>query len=545
MKANNFTSYLNDASLLQDISYQELKSMVVQYPYCQNLRYLLVTKSHMEDRSEYQTDLHLAATYSVDRNFLFKHLYQEAYTQTSTESLVLEKETEPVIEPVIEIPKETIVVTAAPLAKEVLDFNKVTERRTIRIQSENAKLYAEQKAGLSEEGVPSANFIEQLEEVEKRIEPRSQEPEISSSPIEDDSIKGDDSSDMLPDFPIENTIEEEKKNLEENTVLAELFEEDIVEGDVEAESMTDRSKLITYIEKPEPKESRSVIDQLMKRNGVLNENDLKLIAEESNLEDELESIPDTPEEQGESTTKRFNQPEFKKVIFEITNDLPNHSSSDLIQDLEDTEEEIPLESSFDEDETYYEEGDEAPQEEHSHLENEIYHEASYEDGDEAPTEEHSHTEDDNRPEPVPKTSFKDWKEKFLPDPSEDPPTEVSLEDILREDEENQIDAIIEEEIAEEKKKKEKKKKKQKQKNKKEETKNKKDSGKKKKKKKRKIIDIAKKSIQNNDDILSETLAELLVKQGSRKKAIQMYERLSLIFPEKSAFFAEKIEKIQR
>ena len=165
-----------------------------------------------------------------------------------------------------------------------------------------------------------------------------------------------------------------------------------------------------------------------------------------------------------------------------------------------------------------------------------------EDGDEAPQEETFEEDDeDNRPEPVPKTSFKDWKERYLPDPSEDPPSEISIEEILRDEENNDMDTVIKEEIEEEKKKK-KKSKKKKSKNKKE---NKKGSGKKKKKKKRKVIDIAKKSVKENEDIISETLAELLAKQGSRKKAIQMYERLSLIFPEKSTFFAEKIEKLKK
>jgi len=45
-------------------------------------------------------------------------------------------------------------------------------------------------------------------------------------------------------------------------------------------------------------------------------------------------------------------------------------------------------------------------------------------------------------------------------------------------------------------------------------------------------------------IITETLAQLLANQGQIEKAINMYDRLSLIFPEKSAFFAAKIEQLK-
>ena len=56
--------------------------------------------------------------------------------------------------------------------------------------------------------------------------------------------------------------------------------------------------------------------------------------------------------------------------------------------------------------------------------------------------------------------------------------------------------------------------------------------------------MAETSLVENEEIVSEPLALLLVKQGSYKKAIKMYEKLSLIFPEKSSFFAEQIENLK-
>ena len=56
--------------------------------------------------------------------------------------------------------------------------------------------------------------------------------------------------------------------------------------------------------------------------------------------------------------------------------------------------------------------------------------------------------------------------------------------------------------------------------------------------------LAERSVSENKDVISETLARLLVKQGYKEKAIVMYERLCLAFPDKSAYFAAEIEKLK-
>jgi hypothetical protein len=57
--------------------------------------------------------------------------------------------------------------------------------------------------------------------------------------------------------------------------------------------------------------------------------------------------------------------------------------------------------------------------------------------------------------------------------------------------------------------------------------------------------LAEKSVSENKDVISETLARLFVRQGYREKAIIMYERLILTFPEKSAYFAAEIDKLKK
>lgn len=47
-----------------------------------------------------------------------------------------------------------------------------------------------------------------------------------------------------------------------------------------------------------------------------------------------------------------------------------------------------------------------------------------------------------------------------------------------------------------------------------------------------------------DEIITETMAEVLAKQGKIDKAIEVYEQLRLINPEKNAYFANKIQELK-
>ncbi len=57
-------------------------------------------------------------------------------------------------------------------------------------------------------------------------------------------------------------------------------------------------------------------------------------------------------------------------------------------------------------------------------------------------------------------------------------------------------------------------------------------------------ELAKESIEDHPDLISETLANVLAKQGKTDRAINIYEKLSLKFPEKSSTFAKKIESLK-
>jgi hypothetical protein len=57
-------------------------------------------------------------------------------------------------------------------------------------------------------------------------------------------------------------------------------------------------------------------------------------------------------------------------------------------------------------------------------------------------------------------------------------------------------------------------------------------------------DISKLFVEESASLVSETLAKIYVSQGYYSKAIDIYEKLSLKFPEKSSYFASQIEKVK-
>ncbi len=60
----------------------------------------------------------------------------------------------------------------------------------------------------------------------------------------------------------------------------------------------------------------------------------------------------------------------------------------------------------------------------------------------------------------------------------------------------------------------------------------------------KVDQLAEHSLENRE-VLTEAMAEVWEKQGNKAKAIEIYSKLSLLDPPKSAYFAAKIEDLKK
>ena len=116
MNRETFPRLLQQPEKLYQLNFEELRSLVDQYPYSQNLRFFLAKKAKMENRPEYERLLHLAATYSIDREFLRYQLEQVHYQK-----------------PEPEVSPEPLTLPAEQLEPESLDLDAVPRREELTL----------------------------------------------------------------------------------------------------------------------------------------------------------------------------------------------------------------------------------------------------------------------------------------------------------------------------------------------------------------------------------------------------------------------------
>ena len=92
MNAGSFLKYINTPSLLHQLPYEELKTMVLQYPFSANLHMLLLLKSKQENHKDYEKNLAMAASHSINRSYLYKLLHNLELMELDSGQLLKEDE---------------------------------------------------------------------------------------------------------------------------------------------------------------------------------------------------------------------------------------------------------------------------------------------------------------------------------------------------------------------------------------------------------------------------------------------------------------------
>ncbi len=426
MSPEAFPQFLNDPRLLHRISYQELKTLVMQYPYCFNLRYLLYQKSRLDGNTDEERNLGIAATYALDRTQIRNLISNTDENQNEIEFLELENQNE--IHEGLELP--------------ILDFS---------------------------DGIESSGITDDEPPVE--LDLTLGQPEFIPEEITDAKEKPEEPENFEELF----SEEEEKEDefiAEQETLNLEKINTRELELSIDTEEMGN-------IETVKPKDIVDNTPETEKTEEVITEFQL----EASDEEEILSASPDL-------------EKEIDDGILAAISKLTTQQSEEYEDELEKEEEEFVIEE--DEEEPI------SP-----NLE------------DVVPLKKENTTTKEN--------TFSSWLMQFGK-------PAISKEDAHEEEEpkedENQGNPIkvegkrIGKIISNYRKEQE-------------ETDS--DSN----KKKVRVMQFAEKSLRENEEIISETLAKILLIQTKYDKAIRMYEQLSLKFPEKSSYFAAEIKKIEK
>ena len=212
MNAENFVAYLKNPSKLYQLSYEELRSLVVQYPYASTLRHLLLQKSFQEHR-DVERNLEAAAIFGIDR----KHLRQ-LYINYQTE-LAKEEQLE--------------------LKADVLDLQPLNQLKDIQNQElpkeqvaspETPNLRYLEEEDLPEEANPTVNtapqkeepifhFDDLFEDSEPSVKTKAQDSDVNLMSLEE--LLANEQTKAVKDTEEEATLEAANASIEEEPQVEE------------------------------------------------------------------------------------------------------------------------------------------------------------------------------------------------------------------------------------------------------------------------------------------------------------------------------------
>ncbi len=415
--------------MLHQVSYQELKSLMLQYPYAANLRYLMLVKSLLDQNKEHERNLILASLSSIDRRKLRQLVMQYDLMSETSDNY--------------------------EMAGEFLELKDLSTLEEVLVAgSQNQETPPEHAAAI--DGSDEGSGIEFLDEIvgdtpsDKAAEKEDLDEQGGSLPALEDLLDEGATDDSL--YPTNKPIASPKTDIAESAEANDIEDLEIEDTeDIEIEESLDGLFDVEYHE-PNP---------------------------ETELENELiETIIQSDDADGgtaEDKAPPANEAQSDEGGYIEETEITPQSSSD-----------IPLEITNDE-----------------------------------PPSENELDPNDEQPSPSPKSAFSSYrqihhhktgllagglnifskKEKDTP-PIHDP--------IIPKEKPNRSKADIEMDEPEDVAK-----------------------------------DMAADSLNEDYSIATETLAGILERQGHFDKAIKMYEKLSLQYPEKSSTFAAKIEKLKK
>ncbi len=602
MNNEQLTAYLKDESYLYTLSYEELKTLVVQYPYATNLRVLLLKKSYIEQNKDYERNLQMAAAYSTNRRFLYKLVKKLKMLQNVPDNVILGEDyleltelsnIEKMLEGrhVSEIYNDNIAASSSDLQ---LDWGGVEFGDNIHINTDKTKDDIEnENIDIIDLTMPLQSDISTKSTVESHQDYDEKEvdlaiehilSEFGASALDFTNVNGnseisDKHLTTLEEFQSKDE-EEEIAMVKEPTAsiptLEALYESEQNEDQLSStddfedvfsiENLLDEEDIPKEIPHPtEPLDFENLDD--IKEMPDSQEPENQIIEEQIRHYEELDNNEEFIENQFITEKKQDNQDSNWQIIEPIF-DNPNtlsFESNDIVNRVEETpqynHEKIAIESHFEVE----------SMKKKSDVEIEIVNQGK------AIVKDNHPVMDAAEP---PKLSFSEWLRQFkmtspesivtttpltetapiiipatplqnidneaitlkpAPTPTHIPtdnkhvlsesilalmfekpqdlpdnlfglnqPSSKKEEDYFAEN----PDELSDEDMP------------------------------KKKKKKKQMHELAAKSIEENDDMISETLADILAWQGNYKKSIEMYQRLSLLIPEKSDYFAAKIEKLR-
>ncbi|MEM6318447.1 MAG: hypothetical protein AAF960_12315 [Bacteroidota bacterium] len=532
MTSDNLLKFLGNREYLHQVSYQELKSMVVQYPYSLSLRYLLAMKSRQEDNTDVDRNIELLATYGIDRAHLFKIFREEPIVLEDLEESVFlgedflelkalsELERIPVEPPSVTSQNQLVFIepsTTNDKEEKLVEEVEISPLEIPSIPSTENEVLTNEDATINEEmghqsSIPSEEtttinpFLEEIIAPKEKDIPREEETIVgvansgnelvpSESFIQDDFEFNEDG---LPEDAVDVSdgfLPDEDDLTEDENSLSALFK------DAEEESMAEEavSDSYRYIEYPE-----TVLEA--ESQELLQESAEPPVHEEAPTEETNKEEVETTFEPAPSIEIPFEvvHSEDDPVLPEPSDIDPYRNSSPLAEVPETVNnEENELTESVTNVESLEASPTPIPQNKtitakpNFSFDSLDRFEKAVKKGTIYPFKS-----------PTPKRGFSSWQEQFsgveqfsglnFPPLVMNPAKQKTIKRKRK---------VV-------------------------------------RKKYEQTVALAEESLKITEGIASETLAKLLVQQGQYSQAREMYQELCLLIPQKSSFFAAEIEKIQ-